>query len=210
MDERPGAFYSLLGRYLVEFEHMCDAARELASVALRNSGLANDRLAGLLLARWPAGRLQQLIQEVVAIEADRLSDPELGVYGNLVAASLDQRNKDRNLIAHSLWHEIPPADETSDVLFAQVSRSVRAKARKLGAAATPEQPTLSVSDMHRPVQRQRCTWWHVVILQEALGDQLPRSSGASGDVEPVRAYSPYMTRNASGKIVLDPDCETLV
>ena len=99
--EQTTALYAAVGRFAVEFEHVCFTMRCIVMDMLDKSGLRDQRVMNILLAEHTAEPLRSLMAALIA-ETSQLSKQDRRIV-SYVLSGVQELTKDRNDVLHSTW-----------------------------------------------------------------------------------------------------------
>lgn len=107
--EQAEGFLLSLGKFVLAFERVCAAMRNLVILVLRNQGLKNQGAEQVVIGKPGAKDLQRLLAALCA-ELPGLDEDDCAAVKDLVAC-IDKLITERNLLVHSDWHLGVEADE---------------------------------------------------------------------------------------------------
>jgi len=101
-EEQTEDLYAALGKFAVEFEHICNYLRLIIMAILNNEGLRNEKVMQILLADLTADPLRAQVMSLVA-ETQGLSDAEIENINNILNR-VQNLTKTRNDVLHGTWY----------------------------------------------------------------------------------------------------------
>ncbi|MBU1192611.1 MAG: hypothetical protein KKE76_12955 [Gammaproteobacteria bacterium] len=101
-EEQTEDLYAALGKFAVEFEHICNYLRLIIMAILNNEGLRNEKVMQILLADLTADPLRAQVMSLVA-ETQGLSDAEIKNINNILNR-VQNLTKTRNDVLHGTWY----------------------------------------------------------------------------------------------------------
>lgn len=108
--EQVEAFLLALGRFVLAFERVCAAMRNLVMLVLRKGGLTNQPMAQVIISKPQAKELRELLAALF-LELTHLDEDDRMVINKLIN-SIDKLTTERNRLVHSDWHFGVEAAET--------------------------------------------------------------------------------------------------
>ena len=100
-EEQTAALYQAVGRFAVEFEHVCFAMRHIVMNVLDAQGLNDPKVINIILAELTAEPLRSLTGALIA-ETSALSKQDEKILSK-VLADVQTLTRDRNDVLHSTW-----------------------------------------------------------------------------------------------------------
>ena len=100
-EEQTEDLYAALGRFAVEFEHVCNYLRAIIMAILAKEGLSNDKVMQILLADQTAEPLRALVMSLIA-ETHDLSDTDKKIVSK-ITSRVQKLTKKRNDVLHGTW-----------------------------------------------------------------------------------------------------------
>ena len=101
-EEQTEDLYAALGKFAVEFEHICHYLRLIIMAILDNEGLHNEKVMQILLADLTADPLRTLVMSLVA-ETQDVSDVEKKII-SMILNRVQNLTKTRNDVLHGTWY----------------------------------------------------------------------------------------------------------
>ncbi|HQU16819.1 MAG: hypothetical protein B7Z66_14235 [Chromatiales bacterium 21-64-14] len=129
-ERQTAALYQAVGRFAVEFEHVCFAMRHIAMNLLHAQGLKNSKVLNIIFAELTAEPLRSLTAALIA-ETCQLSSQDEKIVSK-VLADVQTLTRDRNDVLHSTWFIGWYGTETGD--FGQAP-GIKPKRSKKGDAS---------------------------------------------------------------------------
>jgi len=93
--------YAALGKFAVEFEHVCNYLRLIIMAILSKEGLDNEKVMQILLADQTAEPLRALMMSLIA-ETHKLSETDQNIV-NKITNRVQKLTKKRNDVLHGTW-----------------------------------------------------------------------------------------------------------
>lgn len=93
--------YSVLGKFAVHFEHVCQELRSGITWILHNQGLTNQKVTTILLSDLTAFPLISIFQALIGETAD-LSDKDRQIVNNIMKRC-HKLTEERNDVIHNAW-----------------------------------------------------------------------------------------------------------
>jgi len=100
-EQQTTALYAALGRFAVEFEHVCFTMRCIIMSILDEQGLRNAKVLNILLAEQTAEPLRSLTSSLLA-ETQQFSEKDEKIMGSLLS-KVQVLTQERNDVLHSTW-----------------------------------------------------------------------------------------------------------
>lgn len=100
-EEQTEDLYAAIGRFAVEFEHICNYLRQITCVILAKEGLRNDNVMEILLVSLNAEPLRTLALSLIAATI-RLSELDKEIVSKIMDA-VQAMIKKRNQVIHATW-----------------------------------------------------------------------------------------------------------
>ena len=127
--EQTEDLYAALGRFAVEFEHVCYYLRLIIMAILSKEGLSNEKVMHILLSDQTAEPLRALMMSLIS-ETHKLSEIDKKIV-NKIACRVQELTKKRNDVLHGTWFIGWAHDGDEDFTNAP---GVKFKKNKKGAA----------------------------------------------------------------------------
>jgi hypothetical protein len=99
--EQTEDLYAAIGRFVVEFEHVCNYMRNIIMTILAKEGLSNDNVMQILLSDQTAEPLRSVVTSLIA-ETQMLSVQEKTII-NKITSRVQDLTKTRNDVIHGTW-----------------------------------------------------------------------------------------------------------
>lgn len=93
--------YASIGKFIVEFEHICFEMQKAILWMLRDQGLKNQQVVDILLAGYTADPLRTLLESLIG-ELTTTNDKERKIIKNIFSR-IQKITEKRNDVAHSTW-----------------------------------------------------------------------------------------------------------
>lgn len=100
-DEQTEDLYAAIGRFAVEFEHVCHRMRVIIMTILGKEGLANDKVMQILLSEQTAEPLRGVVVSLI-YETQTLSDTDRKIVHKILK-EIQDLTKLRNDVIHGTW-----------------------------------------------------------------------------------------------------------
>ena len=100
-DEQTEDLYAALGRFAVEFEHVCNYLRSIIMTILSKEGLGNQQVMQILLSDLTAEPLRSLVGSLIP-ETQQLSETDRKIVSKILN-SVQDLAKNRNDVLHGTW-----------------------------------------------------------------------------------------------------------
>ena len=139
--EQTEALYAALGRFAVNFEHVCHNMVTVVSLILHQDGLRSQSLANCLLADLTADALRRVFGAVVA-EVRKDDNDEIRALDNVLSRT-QRLTQQRNDVIHRMWFIGWASPDQED--FAKAS-SWKFKNTKRGAEFQPREYSVAEFD----------------------------------------------------------------
>ena len=100
-DEQTEDLYAALGRFAVEFEHVCNYLRVIIMTILNKEGLKNEQVMQILLADLTAEPLRSLVVSLIP-QTHKLSQTDKKIVSRILK-NVQDLTKNRNDVLHGTW-----------------------------------------------------------------------------------------------------------
>ena len=101
-EEQTENLYASIGRFAVEFEHVCNYLSSIIMTILTKEGLENENVIQILLADQTAEPLRALVMALIP-EILELSDKDKKIVKNIITR-VQELTKKRNEVVHGTWY----------------------------------------------------------------------------------------------------------
>lgn len=100
--EQTKDLYAALGRFAVEFEHICNYLRLIIMTILSKEGLNNDKVMQIILADQTAEPLRALVMPLIS-ETQELTEADRKIVSKILTL-VQELTKIRNNVIHGTWY----------------------------------------------------------------------------------------------------------
>jgi hypothetical protein len=101
-DEQTEDLYAAIGRFAVEFEHICNYMRIIIGGILCKEGLHNNNVIEILLSDLNAAPLRSLVSSLIS-ETVTLSESDLRIVTRILN-DVQKMTEKRNEVIHATWY----------------------------------------------------------------------------------------------------------